>query len=96
MERSRLSLILLSLASCCLLASECSYAVNAEPEVVPAVQHWTGADGTLSMPSPITIRFAPRDAKALNGIAGLLREDLASLGFPDSKCSRGRSRRQGR
>jgi hexosaminidase len=58
-------------------------AVNPPPEVVPALQQWTGNAGVLSMPQRLVIRSNADDAKALKGVAGVLQEDLHAMGYAD-------------
>jgi hexosaminidase len=76
-------LFLLALSAAKLCAADT--AVVAPPQVVPAVQQWTAGAGTLSMPAKLVVRLSAGDAPLLGGAAGVLKEDLNSLGFAEAE-----------
>ena len=66
---------LFSLLLVCLL----TIAQNPCPQVIPALQQWKGAKGTLSLPTQGRIVINPADESALNKTASILIQDLKEL-----------------
>ena len=59
----------------CLLA----FAQNPCPQVIPALQQWKGAKGTLALPAQGSIVINPQDEAILGQTASILVEDLKEL-----------------
>ena len=55
-------------------------APNPAPQVVPAVQQWTGGEGTLALSKNAVILVDAKD-KSLDGVAQQLQTDLQAAGF---------------
>jgi hexosaminidase len=56
-------------------------APNATPQVVPAVQQWTGGEGTLALSKNTVILVDTKDQATLEGVARQLQADLQATGF---------------
>jgi hexosaminidase len=63
------------------LTSVAALAANPEPCIVPAIQQWQGAEGSLN-PGGVPIVLAKEDAAALHATAELFQADLAASGLP--------------
>ena len=59
----------------CLLA----FAQNPCPQVIPALQKWKGAKGTLALPAQGSIVINPQDEATLGQTASILADDLKEL-----------------
>ena len=66
---------LLSVLMMCLMA----IAQNPCPQVIPALQQWKGAKGTLALPAQGNIVINPSDEAALKRTASILADDLKEL-----------------
>ena len=69
------TLTLFSMLLMCLLA----FAQNPCPQVIPALQQWKGAKGTLALPAQGSIVINPQDEATLGQTASILVEDLKEL-----------------
>ena len=69
------TLPLFSMLLMCLLA----FAQNPCPQVIPALQQWKGAKGTLALPAQGSIVINPQDEATLGQTASILAEDLKEL-----------------
>ena len=69
------TLTLFSMLLMCLLA----FAQNPCPQVIPALQQWKGAKGTLALPAQGSIVINPQDEATLGQTASILAEDLKEL-----------------
>ena len=69
------TLTLFSMLLMCLLA----FAQNPCPQVIPALQQWKGAKGTLALPAQGSIVTNPQDEATLGQPASILVEDLKEL-----------------
>ena len=69
------TLTLFSMLLMCLLA----FAQNPCPQVIPALQQWKGAKGTLALPAQGSIVINPQDVATLGQTASILVEDLKEL-----------------
>ena len=69
------TLTLFSMLLMCLLA----FAQNPCPQVIPALQQWKGAKGTLALPTQGSIVINPQDEATLGQTASILVEDLKEL-----------------
>ena len=69
------TLTLFSMLLMCLLA----FAQNPCPQVIPALQQWKGAKGTLALPAQGSIVINPQDEATLSQTASILVEDLKEL-----------------
>ena len=67
--------ILFSMFMMCLMA----IAQNPCPQVIPALQQWKGAKGTLALPAQGNIVINPADKAVLNRTASILADDLKEL-----------------
>ena len=67
--------ILFSMFMMCLMA----IAQNPCPQVIPALQQWKGAKGTLALPAQGNIVINPTDEAVLNRTASILADDLKEL-----------------
>ena len=65
----------------CFLLGICllGFAQNPCPQVIPALQQWKGAKGTLTLPTQGNIVINPSDAESLSSTASILAEDLKAL-----------------
>ena len=66
---------LLSMLMICLL----TFAQNPCPQVIPALQEWKGAKGTLLLPTQGNIVIHPSDAESLTSTASILANDLKDM-----------------
>ena len=66
---------LLGLLMICLLA----FAQNPCPQVIPALQEWKGAKGSLTLPTQGNIVINSLDAEKLTSTASILAEDLKEM-----------------
>ena len=64
-----------SLLLLCLMA----IAQNPCPQVIPALQQWKGAKGTLTLPAQGSIVINASDESALNQTASILADDLKEM-----------------
>ena len=71
----RKTFTLCSLLLICLL----TFAQNPCPQVIPALQHWKGAKGTLALPTQGNIVINPSDEAVLRKTASILADDLKEL-----------------
>ena len=69
------TLTLFGLLLMCLLA----FAQNPCPQVIPALQQWKGAKGTLTLPAQGSIVINPQDEATLGQTASILADDLKEL-----------------
>ena len=69
------TLTLFGLLFVCLL----TFAQNPCPQVIPALQQWKGAKGTLALPAQGSIVINPSDSTVLKKTASILVEDLKEL-----------------
>ena len=69
------TLTFFSMLLMCLLA----FAQNPCPQVIPALQEWKGAKGTLALPAQGSIVINPQDEATLGQTASILVEDLKEL-----------------
>ena len=69
------TLTLFGLLFVCLLA----FAQNPCPQVIPALQQWKGAKGTLALPAQGSIVINPQDKATLGQTASILADDLKEL-----------------
>jgi len=69
------TLTLFGLLLMCLLA----FAQNPCPQVIPALQQWKGAKGTLALPAQGSIVINPQDEATLGQTASILADDLKEL-----------------
>ena len=69
------TLTFFSMLLMCLLA----FAQNPCPQVIPALQQWKGAKGTLALPAQGSIVINPQDEATLSQTASILVEDLKEL-----------------
>ena len=69
------TLTFFSMLLMCLLA----FAQNPCPQVIPALQQWKGAKGTLALPAQGSIVINPQDEATLGQTASILVEDLKEL-----------------
>ena len=69
------TLTFFSMLLMCLLA----FAQNPCPQVIPALQQWKGAKGTLALPAQGSIVINPQDESTLGQTASILVEDLKEL-----------------
>ena len=69
------TLTLFSMLLMCLLA----FAQNPCPQVIPALQQWKGAKGTLALPAQGSIVINPQDEATLGQTASILVEDLKEM-----------------
>ena len=69
------TLTLFSMLLMCLLA----FAQNPCPQVIPALQQWKGAKGTLALPAQGSIVINPQDEATLANTASILADDLKEL-----------------
>ena len=69
------TLTFFSMLLMCLLA----FAQNPCPQVIPALQQWKGAKGTLALPAQGSIVINPQDVATLGQTASILVEDLKEL-----------------
>ena len=69
------TLTLFSMLLMCLLA----FAQKPCPQVIPALQQWKGAKGTLVLPAQGRIVINPQDEATLGQTASILVEDLKEL-----------------
>ncbi len=81
MHRLSLSLALFSVVCLCLWAPRFTYAVDADPQIVPAVQQWQGGAGHLDM-SGAVISVSASDEKLLRPTAELFQAGIAGAGLP--------------
>ena len=69
------TLTLFSMLLMCLLA----FAQNPCPQVIPALQQWKGAKGTLALPAQGSIVINPQDEATLSQTASILVDDLKEM-----------------
>ena len=69
------TLTLFGLLLMCLL----TFAQNPCPQVIPALQQWKGAKGTLALPAQGSIVINPQDEATLGQTASILADDLKEL-----------------
>ena len=69
------TLTLFSMLLMCLL----TFAQNPCPQVIPALQQWKGAKGTLALPAQGSIVINPQDEATLGQTASILADDLKEL-----------------
>ena len=69
------TLTLLGLLFMCVL----TFAQNPCPQVIPALQQWKGAKGTLALPVQGSIVINPQDEATLATTASILVDDLKEL-----------------
>ena len=69
------TLTFFSMLLMCLLA----FAQNPCPQVIPALQQWKGAKGTLALPAQGSIVINPQDEATLGQTASILVEDLKEM-----------------
>ena len=69
------TLTLFGLLLMCLL----TFAQNPCPQVIPALQQWKGAKGTLALPTQGSIVINPQDEATLGQTASILADDLKEL-----------------
>ena len=69
------TLTLFTLLLMCLL----TFAQNPCPQVIPALQQWKGAKGTLALPAQGSIVINPQDEATLATTASILADDLKEL-----------------
>ena len=69
------TLTLFSMLLMCLL----TFAQNPCPPVIPALQQWKGAKGTLALPAQGSIVINPQDEATLGQTASILADDLKEL-----------------
>ena len=83
--------ILFSLIVICLVV----VAQNPCPQVIPALQQWKGAKGTLNLPTQGSIVINPSDEEALASTASILMEDLKELMGWEYTISTGKAQKNG-
>ena len=69
------TLTLFGLLLMCLL----TFAQNPCPQVIPALQQWKGAKGSLALPAQGSIVINPQDEASLATTASILADDLKEL-----------------
>ena len=69
------TLTFFSMLLMCLLA----FAQNPCPQVIPALQQWKGAKGTLALPAQGSIVINPQDVATLSQTASILVDDLKEM-----------------
>ena len=83
--------ILFSLFVICLVVA----AQNPCPQVIPALQQWKGAKGSLSLPTQGNIIINPSNEEALASTAFILMEDLKELMGWEYTISTGKAKKNG-
>lgn len=64
---------------CVLLSGTLAFAQNPQPKVVPAIRHWAGAKGKMSIPAQGTIVINTSDTAELRRTAEILVSDLKEM-----------------
>ena len=85
----RKTFTLFGLLLMCLL----TFAQNPCPQVIPALQQWKGAKGTLVLPAQGNIVINPSDEAALKETASILVEDLKEMMGWDYTISTGKAKK---
>ncbi len=62
------------------VSAQAAPAANAEPNVVPAVQQWTGGSGKLTIATSLVIQIHTADQAQLADVASQLQSDLKTMG----------------